>query len=681
MHVNRLLVVVVGLVILLASGPGDVTGEVLPIGKVQGGVGGRDGTELESPFSGDTVEVQGVIFQSLRWKDGNGQDLHGFFMQNLPGESDGDPLTSDGIFLFSGKYPTLYDGREQIPVENGLHVRIRGVVSEFHGCTQLSRLRVTRILGRNPSLVEKLETRTIHPPDEWDMAMKWWESVESMRGRIDAGAIVTGPSKTIAADVESYVWVIPATHPVAEREEEWHRRVFRDAHPLDDIGGKLFDNGNGYRIALSSTGLLSQPGAGAEQLIPPAGVGSRLSTAVTGAVYYSYGNFKLLVDEPPRWMNPSRRPSLPDPAPGTWSVVSYNVENLYDFRNDPSDPCDDVADPGNESVSPPFNYLPADKGEYVSRLEDLATHIVSAMHGPDMVMVQEIEDQDMDFTSAITGEIFRADGRPDVLQELASTIEQRHGLSYESASSRTGADPRGISCAFMIRSDRWRWESAAPAFNDLDSFSESLPMQGRISAPHQGKHRGPVIHAVNGIMADVDNSGGMVPVFSRALQIAVIAPGKPGPMTPPRVYLLNNHFSSIPDQRIARRTAQARLVAATAGAIRKLDPAAAVIIGGDLNVFPQPDDGTPSRPSRQLADLYRLGWPSAHQILLKENPALAYTYVYQGQAQTLDHLFFSPILQPALMDAWNVHLNADFPDHPLTPRVSDHDPVMLRFRF
>ena len=106
-------------------------GAVVTIGEVQGLMVGQQSHNQASPMVGKQVEVQGIIHQSLKWDDGNGQMLHGFFIQNLPDESDKHPMTSDGLFIFSGKYENLYDGRNQIPVRPGMHIRVRGTVQEF----------------------------------------------------------------------------------------------------------------------------------------------------------------------------------------------------------------------------------------------------------------------------------------------------------------------------------------------------------------------------------------------------------------------------------------------------------------------------------------------------------------------------------------------------------------------
>ena len=61
----------------------------------------------------------------------------------------------------------------------------------------------------------------------------------------------------------------------------------------------------------------------------------------------------------------------------------------------------------------------------------------------------------------------------------------------------------------------------------------------------------------------------------------------------------------------------------------------------------------------------------------------AYTYAYQGLAQTLDYVLADPALAARVVEARPVHINVDFgaPGPAGTGhRVSDHDPVRLVVR-
>ncbi|HET9143266.1 MAG TPA: ExeM/NucH family extracellular endonuclease [Actinophytocola sp.] len=92
------------------------TGPVTAIGAVQG-------TTDVSPVAGQTVTVRGTVVADY---EGAQPALRGFYLQDA---GDGNPSTSDGVFVF--------DNGANL-VSNGDLVEVTGPVSEFQGQTQLS---------------------------------------------------------------------------------------------------------------------------------------------------------------------------------------------------------------------------------------------------------------------------------------------------------------------------------------------------------------------------------------------------------------------------------------------------------------------------------------------------------------------------------------------------------------
>ena len=93
------------------------------------------------------------------------------------------------------------------------------------------------------------------------------------------------------------------------------------------------------------------------------------------------------------------------------------------------------------------------------------------------------------------------------------------------------------------------------------------------------------------------------------------------------------------------------------------DPNALVVVLGDLNDF---------QFSAPVATLEAAGLTDLFGTLPE---AERYSYVFQGNAQTLDHLLVSPSLQSALVPGSFdvVHVNAEF-----AKQASDHDPQLAR---
>ena len=72
--------------------------------------------------------------------------------------------------------------------------------------------------------------------------------------RVRTGSSATGGRDVFASTADSEVWLLDVDDPLLDRADPYARRVFRDAHPLDDLPGTV-DNGNGQRILIGPQGL------------------------------------------------------------------------------------------------------------------------------------------------------------------------------------------------------------------------------------------------------------------------------------------------------------------------------------------------------------------------------------------------------------------------------------------
>jgi predicted extracellular nuclease len=138
------------------------------------------------------------------------------------------------------------------------------------------------------------------------------------------------------------------------------------------------------------------------------------------------------------------------------------------------------------------------------------------------------------------------------------------------------------------------------------------------------------------------------------------------------LYILNNHFTSLAGGEAAtepRRAAQSAWNVEIIDRLRAADPDAHVVVMGDLNSF---------YDSLPIDVLRESGLQHVFATLPGEE---RYTYIYQGVAQTLDHILVSPSLWAALEDVHVLHTNADFampdPEDDSPIRKSDHDPVIV----
>jgi predicted extracellular nuclease len=664
------------------------------IGEVQGQVTDTTaGDTFLSPFAGQQVVVQGVVTQKTLGRTSTGGILNGFFLQNTPATADGDPTTSDGVFVFLGGFTTLLraDGGPAYLPQVGDELTLRATVTEFFALTQLTSPRLISVGSTGLDPDTDVVVTEADPPTVLADANRYWERLEGSRIVVPDGSIATSGRDVFPSTADAEVWVIRPDDPLAARSDPYARRVFRDPHPLDNQPTPLFDDGNGNRIMLASLGVKATSGD-SFTLLPPARVLDTLDGDAVGGLYFSFEKYGVQVESAA--FTPGPDPSLNSPPAAAdrsdeLAISTYNLENLYDFRDDPTDGCDFAGNTGCPGVSPPFDYVPASQAAYDTRLVDIATQITDDLHSPDLLLTQEAEDQDICHVSAATlvcAGPEAGDGKPDTLQELTLAIAVAGGGAYDAAYDRNGADDRGIVSAFLYRTDRLSLPDAT-ADDPVLGSSPTVQYRGAGLASNADVSNPKTLNAV--LPADVDRTTGVdgSNVYTRAPQVGhFLVAAAPGSTDTYDLWAVSNHFSSGPDGRVGQRTEQAAYAGAIAQAIEAADLDARVVVGGDLNVFPRPDDpfapGDPLFPSDQLAPLYDAGLANLWEDLVADVPSAAYSYTFQGQAQTLDQLFVNDPLYGDLVQIRAAHVNAGWPadfDGDGARGLSDHDPQVARF--
>jgi len=130
------------------------------------------GNGLTTPIFGTTLVVEAVVVGSYQ---GAGQ-FSGFFLQERDDRVDGDPLTSEGIFVF----------HSATAVAPGQLVRVRGTATEFNGLTQLASVTTGNVLVCGSDFTVTPAEMAL-PVDD----MIEWEAVEGMLVSFTHELIVT----------------------------------------------------------------------------------------------------------------------------------------------------------------------------------------------------------------------------------------------------------------------------------------------------------------------------------------------------------------------------------------------------------------------------------------------------------------------------------------------------------
>lgn len=531
-----------------------------------------------------TVTTEGVVTSAAVRVEPYG------FTLEAPG-CDDRPETSDGLFVY---VPRDLSAEVAGRVAVGRRVRVIGRAKEYQGLTELV-LDDAQVVDLGPAALPEPAALTL--PDDPAAVEAALERYEGMRVSLPPSRAVGG------TDAYGEVSVVEATLPLSH--------VLRGA-----LTGRL-----ATVIAPNDWPVVTQ--------------GDTLA-GVAGPLFYSYGEYKVVVDD---WSTVAvtsggRRPQRwAEAGPGELTAATFNVENLFD----------DVDDPGKQDTE--GSYFPRTRADYEAFVGHRARAIADQLRWPDIVSIEEVE-------------------KLPVLRDLAAHPLLAPGR-YDAVLIE-GPDPRGIDVGVL-------YDRAVFALRSVEQRQKCMT----------AAEAGPAAIAGEACALPGDGPGAAsgVPIFARPPLVVRLALRD----TDARLTVIANHFKSkggaSEAETMQTRLLQARHVAALVAELGAADPTAPVFVMGDLNEF---EDGP---PIQELVGDGRL------TLLHDRVPAeVNYTYIFNGVAQNLDYILVPPPFATAqVIDAGPVHFNTDFPSRPPadrepppppfeTSRVSDHDPFAVRFR-
>ncbi len=588
-----------------------------------------------SPLNGEQVlGVDGIVTAA---------SSIGFWMTDP--EPDGDDATSDGIFVFRGR------GGSKPAIGN--HVSVNGTVSEFRAggansdnlsSTQIGsaswalltsgnalpvtllgqggRMPPTEIIDNdtNGSVEDPASGTTFDPAED---GIDFWESLEGMYLQVN-NALAVGPRNrfgeiAIVADIGA------------------------NAGPFTARGGLYIAPGdfNPERLIL-------------DDVIAPTPVvntGDTFTTSVTGVLDYGFGNFKLYVTTALVGVSGGLEREVTDAAGAReLAVASFNVENLSN---------------NNEQ----------------SKFDALAGQVVHNLRAPDLLAIQEVQD-DSGFTD---------DGIVSATltwQRLIDAIAAAGGPAYEyrqinPVDLADGGAPGGnIRVGFLFRTDRGLEFVDRPggtSVNDTGVVDHPSGPQltfspGRIGTDDQAfletrkslagefRWRGERLFVVANHFS---SKGGDDPLFGR---------------WQPPVRYTEFAFPDVASDTDGWRWGQAQVINDFADEILELDPDANVIVLGDINDF-QFSDTVRILEGTALDVGQRTVVETGEALVLTTlfdllPPDEQYSYVFDGNSQVLDQILVSGNILARYPTYDVVHVNAEFAD-----QVSDHEPSVMRVAF
>ncbi len=337
------------------------SGETVPIWAIQG-------PGLRSPYNLTKLTTGGVV-------TGVFPELEGFWIQET--ESDEDPFTSPGIFVRTGPDLPRISTRDQVSVTGWVREAFQQTELELRSQADLT------ILGKAP-LPEAI---SLDPPADNTASQIYYEALEGALVKVPGQAVVVGPTTRYGE-----FSVLLSSHGVTR---SWQDADHGQLIHVDD-GTSLTHE---YRDTMAA----------------PVSVGDKVS-GITGPLAFTYGIYKiepvsdLLIQ--PGSGSTSSLAALPE---GFFSIMTWNVENLFDFM---------VPHPS----SPPLPRV----SEYKNQLKKVALNIQAAGY-PTIIGFQEVENL-------------------EILDDLAAEPVLADYL-YQAALIE-GSDSRGIDVGYLFRGDQ-----------------------------------------------------------------------------------------------------------------------------------------------------------------------------------------------------------------------------------
>ncbi len=305
-----------------------------------------------------------------------------------------------------------------------------------------------------------------------------------------------------------------------------------------------------------------------------------------------------------------------------------------------------------------FNVENLAPGDPPSKFERLADIFVDNLRAPDIVSVEEVQDNNGTVDNGVTDATM-------TWSKLIAAIQAAGGPLYQyrqidPINNADGGVPGGnIRVGFLFRTDR-----------EVEFIDR--PGGGPTVATTVIDHpSGPRLSSSPGRVAPNDPAWSTPEGVRKPLVGEFRAKGK-------KLFVIANHWKSKNgDQPLfgrfqpptlvtePQRTAEAEVVNDFVDDILAADPFANVIVLGDLNDFEF------SPPLTALE-----GGGDLHTLIESLPQGERYSYVFDGNAQTLDHIVVSESLFSHFPFEYDsVHVNAEFVD-----QASDHDPQVARFR-
>lgn len=576
------------------------------------------GSGSRSPIEGSAATTRGIV---------TARKSNGFFIQSATIDIDANPLTSEGLFVFTSSAPP-------VAAEVGNLVCVTGNVIEFTPNAAPFQPPLTEITGPTVSFLAGGQTLPAPVPlTATDLnpsgGIEQLERLEGMRVSVANLEVVapTGGSTNEANATASSNGVFYGIFPLTPRP--FREPGVRDPIPLPVPGAPRYD-GNPELLRVDSRSTGATP--------IDVSVGQTAGNLV-GPLDYGFGYYTLLreASNTPVIVGSPQAMAVPAPTENQLTVASFNVERFFDTTNDPT-----IAEPVLTPTA------------FANRLNKVSLHIRNLLRSPDILGMVEVENL-------------------STLQAIATQVNtDSAGVTNYVPYLIEGNDVGGIDVGFLVNVNRVQVDAVRQE-GKLDTFTnpttgvqETLNDRPPLLLEARARKNAdtlalPVVVVVNHLRSlngieDSNPANALRVRTKRAKQAEFLAE------------LIQSLQSANP---------AAHIVSVGDYNAFEFNDGYADVLGAVL--------GRPT-PATQVAvaspDLVN---PDLTNLMEQLPAANRYSYVFDGSAQVLDHIVVNPAMLSRTENIAVARANADFAailrnDSSRPERISDHDAPIAYFR-
>lgn len=571
-------------------------------------IGSVQGTGDATPVPGQKVTVQGTV-TALR--------SNGFFVQD---SGDGNPASSDGIFVFTSSAPS---GNAVV----GNAVCVTGTAAEFDGQTELDTPAFFAISSGNPlPAPQVLSTSDLNPAGPLDQLEKY------------SGMRVTVPSLTVTGPTGG---TVDEVHATATSNGTFYGVITGTSRPFREPGIALTDTlppGTPPGVPRWDTNpeIIEIFGPGQVGATPIDVTAGATVTGITGVMSFFPSMYEILPDPGSGIASGNITfTAVPDKTSTEFTIASTNLQHFYNTAQDPNGP------PGASSTN-------VDPTAFANRVMKLSLGINEVLKLPDVIGVEEM----LNLATLQT-----------VAARINSDAQTLTGVNPGyTAYLQEGNDISNINVGFLVKSNI--------TVVDVTQYGKDDPITnptgGSVSKLND---RPSLVLRARAAQPGSNNSVAFTVIVNHLRSLDSIDDPSSGPFVRLKRQKQAEYLANLIQSRQAADPNEKIIAIGDFNAYQFNDGYVDVV--GTVK-------GDPAPASQVVLASNPLVNPLLTALVDLEDPSQQYSYSFSGSVEEIDQFLLNPAAQAIFSRVATARVNADFPeayrgDFNRPERVSDHD--------